>query len=173
MARTTNGNDTPENAPENTPVTPSNEVRLYQKLQKDLAALASLDAQNGNFDIAAAVIDGIMAAETADDVFAANDSGPLDVREYIGVPLTVFDLMYRKSDAKYAENGGLGFYVVFDAHTDNGEVVKMSTGAPNLVASFRKLQTLGYCQETNPLRVAIRGKETANGTLLTLGKPTA
>jgi hypothetical protein len=146
--------------------------RPYELLIRDLSAIAQLDADSGNFDIAAVAIDGIMTAEDVDSVFDANDAGPMSVKgsAFIGVPLSVFDIAYRKSAERFRGNG-LGIYCVFDAFLDDGSEIKLTTGAPNLVASFRKLETLGALSKDNPTRLVIKARETENGELLTIVRP--
>lgn len=138
------------------------ELRPYQKLQNELAQRVTLDSAGGSgFDIAASVIDGIMTAETIEDVFALNSSGPTDIEDYLNVPLNFTQVTFFKSNERY---GGLGFYVVIDAYTDTAEEIKISTGAPNVVASMRKFETLGVFNP-GPFRAKIASRDTANGSL--------
>lgn len=146
--------------------------RPYQKLMSELAQIAELDAVSGDksgFDIATEVVDNIMEAESIDDVFVVNDSGPKDISDYSNMPLSVFNPRFRRSEEKYRKNG-LGVFVIFDAMTDAGEFVTISTGAVNVVASIRKIQTLGGAKEESPTRLKIVSREVGNGTLYTVGK---
>lgn len=164
---------TSKNTSNDTSVTPAE--RPYEKLIRDLAGIAQLDSANGTFDIAATAIDGIMQAETLEEIFDANDAGPQSMKdsEFLGTPLSVYDVMWRKSDAKYtsANGGGLGVYCVFDAYLDTGETMKFTVGAPNVVASFRTMQLRGLIKEDAPARVVIKSRPTENGVLLTVGRP--
>lgn len=145
-------------------------LRPYQKLQNQLAARVGLDATNGsNFDIAAQVIDLIMTAGTEDEIFAANESGPLDITDYLGTPINIWQLTFFRSAEKYRANS-LGFYVVMDAFDDTGAEIKLSTGAPNVVSSMKRLEELGLIKEEKPYRVKITGRETGNGTLYYLAR---
>lgn len=150
----------------------ANAERPYMKLMSELATVAELDSTSGDksgFEIAAEVVDNIMTAESIDDVFAVNASGPADISDYTGMPISIFNPRFRKSDEKYRKNG-LGVFVIFDAMTDAGEAVTISTGAVNVVASIRKIQTLGGATETAPTRLRINAREVGNGMLYTVGK---
>lgn len=142
------------------------EIEPYRQLQKELAFIAG---ENKSFDIAAQVIATIMEAKTEDDIFAANAQGPTDIDEYLNRNLSVFGVTYFKSAEKFRE-GTLGFYVVIDAFTDDGEAIKISTGAPNVVSSLRKGETLGFIKEAKPWRVRINTKDTGAGKLFVLAK---
>lgn len=146
-------------------------LRPYQRMGKELAELAVLDAPD-SVDIAAQAIDQIAQAETLEDILAANESGLASAEDYIGVPLNITGLTWRPSDAKY-QKGTLGsVYTVIDALLDNGEPITLSTGAPNVVASLRQAQKLGLIRDDEPLRVQITEKTTANGVLYRLGRAT-
>jgi hypothetical protein len=144
----------------------SEEMRPWQQLQAQLKAVASLDSDNA-FDIAASVIDQIAAATSVDQIFAANESGPADVADYLGRPLSIYDARYHPSAERFAA-GTLGYYVVFDSYTDDGEKVLLSCGAPNVVASIWQMQRIGAFAPDKPFRMVIRGRDTANGTLYTV-----
>lgn len=119
---------------------------------------------NGS-EIMADVINRVLAAETLEDAFAAQDAGLQNGKDFVDVELNVTDFSVRTSDSKYRKDGDLGVYVRIDAtRLDSGEVVQFFTGAPNIVVMLwqaRKLDRL-------PLECVIKGKETASGELLTL-----
>lgn len=149
---------------------PAADLRPYQNLQNYLAQRVELDGTNGSaFEIASQVIDLILNAEDEDALFAANESGPLDMERFLNRPLNFASLSFFKSAEKYRENG-LGYYVVMDAIDDRGESVKLSTGAPNIVASMRKLESMGLIKEDAPYRCVIASRETANGNLYFLSR---
>lgn len=148
----------------------SDENRPFAKMREELKGMASLDAAaGGGVEIAMTVVDLIATADSIEDIFAANETGPTALDDYINVPISCTDVMYLKSADKY--KGGLGTYAVFDILTDAGEPAKLSTGAPNVVASLRQMQRLGFCKPDKPARFRILSRETANGNLLLVGKP--
>ena len=142
------------------------ELEPYEQMMRELGGIAQLNAGD-NFDIAAGVINKIAVATSADQIFAANESGPGDASDYLGKPLGIYAVRYQKSAEQYA-SGTLGVYAVFDALTDDGEKVMISVGAPNVVASIRQMEVLGLFDESRPFRFVIRGRTTANGTLYTV-----
>jgi hypothetical protein len=149
-----------------TDVAKSSEMRPWEALQSELQAVSASDADN-SFEIAAAVIDQIATATSPDQIFAANESGPADVADYLNRPLNVYDARYHPSAERFRD-GSLGYYVVFNSLTDEGEDVLLSCGASNVVASLWQLQKIGAFDPDKPCRLVIRGRETARGTLYTV-----
>lgn len=147
------------------------EARPYLALMKELWDVAETEEGfTDSFDIASMVIDNILSATTFDEIVEANESGSLDKAEkYLNKPINITTISFRKSAEKFRK-GTLGVYAVIDGHTDDGEVITFGVGAPNVVASLRKCQTLGLISEAKPLRCSIKSRETANGELYTLGK---
>lgn len=145
--------------------------RPFAKLRDEIAGVAKLESEQGrSFDIAAQVIDGIAVAADAEAVFDANEAGPKDIREYVGQPMTLMQVDYFKSSEQYA-GSGLGTYVVVRVLFDNGDEEMFSTGAPNLVASFRQFERLGRIGGDNPIRLKITSKTTSAGELLRVARP--
>ena len=154
-----------------TEVQKTDENRPYTQLVNEVRNIAALDSdQGGRFEIAAQVIDLIATAADEESIFAANETGPADMEDWLNVPLTVTDFLFMKSAERFRE-GGLGVYVVLTHVTENGDTVTLTTGAANVVASARQFQRLGYGTPDNPARFRIVGKETANGTLYKIARP--
>lgn len=146
------------------------ENRPYQVMQKELSAIVSMTGDEWKFEIAASVIDQILTANSAEEIFAANESGPGDVANYMNTPMTIDGpdgIRYAKSAEKFS-SGGLGYYAVFDAITKNGDKVLLSVGASNVVASLRQMQKLGLFEGGKEFWFQIKGRETPNGTLYTV-----
>lgn len=156
--------------PQNTPATTK---RPYEKLVQRLGGKAELDSASGEpvdaFEIASQIVDKIETATSEDELFAANDSSLAGLGDYVGQPINITEIVFRKSEEKYAK-GGLGAYVVVDFFTDNGDAFKATCGATNVVATLEKAQNLGLITADKPWRCKVNGKETANGTLLKIGR---
>jgi hypothetical protein len=143
------------------------EARAWQELAQRIGNLAEANPVEA-FDIASIVIDAIANATSADEIFAANESGPADMAEYLNQRLNLTDARFAPSAERFRK-GTLGYYVVFDAIDQNGEKLTISCGAPNVVASifrFWELRLFGDGIQTFP--VTIRGRETPNGQLYTV-----
>lgn len=119
-------------------------------------------------------VTNIAEATSVDDILDANETAglpSLKESDYLwNTPLSVFDVTFQKSDAKYAD-GGLGSFAIIWAASDRGEELNFSTGAPNVVASLFKARELGYCTAEKPWRIVFVAKDTANGVLLKIGRP--
>ncbi|MGI0135336.1 MAG: hypothetical protein ACREBW_10315 [Candidatus Micrarchaeaceae archaeon] len=142
------------------------EKRFYQVLQDELDTIATLDTTD-SFEIASTVIDAIASATTAEEIFAANESGPADMADYLNSPLGITEVRWMRSAERF-KKGTLGFYGVINAVTPGGEKVLLSVGAPNVVASVRQLQKLGLFMEDQPFWITVKSRETINGNLYTV-----
>jgi len=140
--------------------------RAWRELQRGIAGMAEASPIEA-FEIASIVIDAIASATTPEEIFAANESGPADMADYLNERLQLSDARYAPSAERYRK-GTLGYYVVFDAYDTNGEKVTISTGAPNVVASIYRLQRLNFFSPDAPFPIQVRGRDTANGTLYTV-----
>lgn len=141
--------------------------RAWMELQAGIRTMAEASPIEA-FDIASVVLDQIANAQTAEEIFAANESGPGDVSDYLGARLGLLDARYAPSAERF-RTGTLGYYVVFDAVDPEGEKVTISCGAPNVVGSVFRLQRLGlFGPGQAPFYVTLKGRDTANGTLYTV-----
>lgn len=123
------------------------------------------DSRSRNLEISGSIVDKMLEAETLEDAIAASENGAASGKDMVDVELSVTDFNVKKSDGKYQASTPLGYFLEIDAtRLDTGEQVAFSTGAPNVVTLLWKARQL----ERLPLECVIRGKDTANGTLLTL-----
>jgi hypothetical protein len=143
------------------------EMRGYQRIQQFLAEMAEAQG-DASFEISARVLDAIAAAETPEEVFAANESGPGDMEDWLGVPLGVTGIRPWKSSEKYRA-GTLGYYVALDVVTREGKEDMITVGAPNVVGGITRLYQLGYLGNGQPpFWLIVKGRDTGEGTLYTI-----
>lgn len=137
----------------------------FNKYVDILHTEAELSAVDGK-SVAAAVTEKIYTADTLEEAFAAQDQGLASGKDLVDVELEVraFDIV--KSDDQFKDGSPLGVYVrVTDCiRLDTLEEVQWATGAPNVVNILWKARNM----ERLPLECVIKGKVTANGTLLML-----
>ena len=150
-------------------------------LHVQLGLSAKAHARIKSIDLAAVrAAPGVVCVLTAADVPGVNDVSPTHrhdeplfatgLVEYVGQPMTLMQVDYFKSSEQYA-GSGLGTYVVVRVLFDNGDEEMFSTGAPNLVASFRQFERLGRIGGDNPIRLKITSKTTSAGELLRVARP--
>lgn len=111
------------------------------------------------------ILDRMAAAgDNVDEMFAAQDVSLPSGKSLVDMEMSVIGFVVRKGDPQYEENG-LGYYYVIDAvNVDTGEEIKFATGAANVLILLMNLRQAGRL----PITVAIRGKQTGKGTLLTM-----
>jgi hypothetical protein len=162
----------------NVPARTSNtDAEPFRQLVSELETVAQLDtAATDSFEFAAAAVNRIASATTIDELFdAAEKSGEglqsmgKDWR-HLGDKIGVYDLRFRKSDEKYREHG-LGTMAVVEYLTTEGESFIVGVGAPNVVSSLRRFQTLGAFSEGKPFWLRVRSKSTGNGEMLYITRP--
>lgn len=82
--------------------------------------------------------DTISAAESGDDLFAASELEKVD--DYLGDTLTIQQIVgVRNSDFE----GGLGVYLIVEATTLDGELLRLAVGQSDPLAKIVKLHELG------------------------------
>lgn len=129
--------------------------------QLELEASMEGAADDGQ-SIADLIIERMQAATNLDELFDAQDVSLPSGKSLVDSELMIRDFTVRKSDPQYSENS-IGYYYVIDAaDADTGEDVRFATGALNILSLLMALRVRGDL----PIRVAIRGKSTPNGTLL-------
>lgn len=147
----------------------------WERLKKGIESVAKLDRASGlAFEIAQGVVNNIATSENLDDLFDANEAAPLQLRDLdAGSTITVIGVSYLQSAEAYAE-GGFGYFVVMttdkiDPKTQQN--VLYTTGAPNIVATIRRAQELGFCNDENPFTFRLMKSQTPNGVLLKAYRP--
>lgn len=94
----------------------------------------------GESDGSSILVDTLDNATTGEDVFAENEL--LSVKEHYGETFVVQRIVsVRNSD--FDEAGGLGIYLIVEATTVNGELVKLAVGAKDPIGKLVKLHELG------------------------------
>lgn len=116
-------------------------------------------------ELTAQAIDKMAEAETLDDILRQGEVGLDKAELYVNKPITIQDVQFAIAQEKYRD-GGLGAFAIVNATLDNGEEVTFSVGAPNVVGALEIMQNKGFIPGS---RCMLKGKETPNGTLLTLG----
>lgn len=141
-------------------------VKAIDRFKDQLALAATAADDFDSSEIAAKVVDAIFAAETDDDAFAAQDSSLLSGKDMADVEISVTDYNVVKGDAKY-ETHSLGYYMRVNAViVETGQEVTFACGATNVMALLWKVT--GGGSRNLPFACVIRGRDTQNGTLLTL-----
>ena len=147
------------------------EMLPWEEMRQHIGQLAELDPVD-SFSVAARVINEIAQADTAEAIFAANESGPGDVEDYLGSTIGLMRLQFAESSEEFAE-GTLGYYAIMHVQVAGKpetqfEPLILTVGAPNVVASVYRMMRLGLFTEDNPVWFRIKGRKTRRGTLYTV-----
>lgn len=131
----------------------SDDVRPVLAFVGELAEEAgALSDEAVKQEISATIIDRVLAARSAEEVFALGNQSLPSGQDFVNVPHKVLSIAVRPSGKK----GGLGAYLVIDAVTRDGESITFGIGAATAVAQYKKLERIGYDGW-----VAIRSKSTS------------
>lgn len=145
------------------------QARPYESIVQAIRGRAQLDTEaTDSFEFASRAIDAMAEASTLEEMIAANQqSGLVPAEDVFNQPLNITDVNFSKSAEQYANNGGVGAWVIINATLDNGDEIQVKSGAPNVVSFCFLAQSRGML----PVRVKIIGKPTANGTLQQIAAP--
>lgn len=144
--------------------------RPFQRMVREMKSRAELDGATRNVsDIVTQVMDAILSVDSPDGIFAAGNAGPAHLEEFVGKPLSVYEVEWALGDPKYQTITGC--YAILHAFDDMGKEHVISTGANNVITQLWNAERSGFLSVDGPWRVAIKAKDTPNGTLYTLDKP--
>jgi hypothetical protein len=153
----------------------SGEIRPYMELARKLVNIAKLTQADAGIEISQAVVDRIALAMSPEEIFAANESGPGDMDEYLSMPIELFEEpRVSIADPKY-RRGTLGVYLTMKFHTQDKEEHLVTVGAVNVVASWWRLWELEmFGTGGKTFWNEVRSQPTPNGNLYTVhATPTA
>lgn len=128
------------------------------------------------------IAERILSAESEEEIFAAANAGTKGGRDYIDRPflLKEDDITIRESQRTDLDGGLIdprdqkmyfGLLNVTDLETGNQETI--NTGSPSLLSTILALRDGGHMAkytESGGMPLVIKGKPTANGTVLILSK---
>lgn len=163
----TSGNNVAENAPKNGAEVET--LRPYERMVKQLQGIAKLESDNGSgFEIAANVVDKMLAAETLDDILAAGKDGPLKAEDMEHKPFLVRELSIHKAADAFADGGFGVYYVVACSDAVSLADKVFSVGATNVVAALFAMDQKGVFETDENPTLVIRSRPTPNGKLFYL-----
>jgi hypothetical protein len=89
-------------------------------------------------EVSMQIIARILKATSVDDILEG--SGAVHARDFVGVPFTLTDVRFNKSDF---QDAGPAFYALLEGADGNGERVTITCGARNVIAQAWKLRDMG------------------------------
>jgi hypothetical protein len=102
------------------------------------------------------IVRRIMSAESIADVLEQTEA--IHAKDVLDTPIIVQGFRYQESDL---EGGGIGFYMLLDCVTPQGEPYTITCGAVNVMAQLHRLNELGGLPIVGEMREV--GKATRNG----------
>lgn len=119
-----------------------------EKMTRELIAYA---AENGNDDFVMDLMDRIIAADSIEAVFAAQEAGMTSGQDFANRPFIIDKIdhsIWRPSKQANIDQGGYLVYAVFKA-TDygTGDEVTLNCGGKTFVATLYSLMERGFFQE--------------------------
>lgn len=145
---------------------PQEVARISERFIDYLARKADADSQDRNYEIAAAQLDRILSAESADEMWAADDFESVGGRDLVDVEMEIQSFTVHQASDQF--KSPLGYWFMIQAtRLDNKAPVVFNTGAPLVMGKLRWLEAAELLG-TETARVVIRGTDTPNGTVLKL-----
>jgi len=138
-------------------------ARPHDQFGEYLLRRAEEDGATRGYEVAASQMDKMLAAETEQEIWDADEGGTVNGQDMIDVELEIRGFKVATSDDQY--DAALGVYILIDAtRLDNGEQVIVNTGAPLIITKLRMFEV----REMLPVTGVIRGTKARNGTVLKL-----
>lgn len=144
-------------------------LRPYErfiKYMQDRAETTGNQSDRG-FDIAAGQMDKILAAETIEDIWDADEGGMISGQDLVDVEQRVREFVVLRSEREEFDTG-LGVYLVVSAvRLADGLAIVWNTGASGLIAKLRALEA----KNALPVDCVIKGIQTNSGNTVLKLRP--
>lgn len=147
------------------------ELKPHERFVRSLQARAAENANNGsrNREILAGQVNKILAADTDEEFWNADEGGTIAGQDLQDVPMEILGYEITPSSDEYTSD--FGVYVNIDATLlasekgySAGEKVIVNTGAPLIITKLEAARA----RDMFPLRCVIKGTKAKNGTVLKL-----
>jgi hypothetical protein len=146
-------------------------IRMIAELDALVKTQEVLGTSNlSSAEFVMSIMDNILAAESIDDIFAAQDAGGLtSSKDYLERPflLGVDGIEWNRSGEQYLKAGNFPFWArltVIDLEDETERII--SCGAPSACTVLRRLEMDDYLSE--PMTLKFVGKDAGAGTVVTI-----
>lgn len=124
----------------------------------------------GSATAAVEIMNGILQAETLDEIFAAGEAGTKSGKDNAGRPFVLTDgcIEWKRSAPGYVQTGGFPFYALARVtFLDNGQEAVLDCGGYTVVSVFESLERRGFLatatEEKGGIAVILEAKQTSSG----------
>lgn len=129
-----------------------------REMIRALAVQASFaEERGGSQDFVLSIMEGILSADSIEDIFAAQESGMIAGRDFTNRPFEVSNegVTWLRSGLAATNPNSFPFYAVLNVKTlDTGEEVTLGCGGQTFVATLWALQQKGYLEVPRALSLA-------------------
>lgn len=148
-------------APQNSHRKP--EVSQAESFMAYLERRASEEGENRSFEVAVTQLERILTAETAEQVWDADEYESTGGRDLTDVEQRIRGFSVHKGGEQY--KSALGYYIMVDSsRLDTGAEFIWNTGSPLIIGKLRWLEA----HDMLPIDCVIKGTPTPNGEVLKL-----
>lgn len=153
------GNVPDTNTQTGTAITP----KPHERFIRSLNLRAEREGATLGRDVSLSQIDKILAAETAEDIWEADEGGTISGQDAIDMEIEIMSFTVAPSAEEY--DATLGVFINIKARKmEDDEEIVINTGADKIIAKLAAFESKGLL----PVEGVIRGVKTRNGTMLTL-----
>jgi len=145
-------------------------AQMTATIKNEVANAAMFGGQN---DFVMGLMDRILNATDADEIFAAQESGLLAGKDFANRPFVIMDrdaIEWRDSGQANIEQGGYLYYAIIKViPLDTGEETVIACGGKTFVATLYQLREVGYFDDQPDGRtMIITATQSPNGAYLQL-----
>lgn len=135
----------------------------HERFIASLQRRADIEGGQLGAQVSASQMDKILIAETADEVWDADEGGTFSGQDLVDVELRFLSLTIAPSSDEF--DASLGVYVnVKCMRLDSGEEIILNTGADKIITKLVRFESLGVL----PVEGVIRAVKTPKGSMLKL-----
>jgi hypothetical protein len=138
-------------------------VKPHERFIASLIERAKREGPTIGRDVSMSQIDKVLAAETEEDVWSADEGGTVSGQDMVDVELRFLSITIAPSSDEY--DASLGVFVNAKCiRLDTLEEITVNTGADKIISKLVKFESMGLF----PIEGVIRGIKTRAGTMLVL-----
>jgi hypothetical protein len=137
--------------------------RPHERFVEYLARRAQVDSEGRAFSVAANQIDKLVTAETAEELWDADEGGVFSGQDMVDVEIEIKAIGFGKSSDEY--DAELGVFVSMECtRLDTGEDIIVNCGSPLVITKIRMFEQ----RDLLPIQGVLKATKTQKGALLKL-----
>jgi hypothetical protein len=125
------------------------DLPMVRRMMQKLAMEASVDSADLADDFVMQLLEGILNAESVEEIFESQSNGMVSGKDFAGRPFYLSSENIQVKRTAFTDGAGLPFYFILKVITiDTGEEIILSCGGKTFMAALEALRNLDYFDVT-------------------------